>query len=81
MMRVRDGADRFLRALVNRSLRLPSFVDERRLVWWPNVPRPLRVPAWWRWTIALGDALAADVVASRCMLEGVIALWPPTMRR
>lgn len=78
---MRDGADRFLRALVNRSTRLPSFVDERRVVWWPHAPRRFGLPPWWRWTVELANAIAADIVAARCMLEGVIAMWPPSLRR
>jgi hypothetical protein len=51
----------------------------RRLVWWAAVPRWLTTPSWWRWTIELGYAIAADYMAWKVGELGVIALYPPRL--
>lgn len=51
-----------------------------RFVWWSRVPTVVILPAWWRWTVELGYAIAAAFMAYKCgVLGGTYVDWPPRL--
>ena len=62
---------------IQRSLRTGAAKRGARFIWWHHAPRRFLIPRWWRWTLVLGDAIAAMTVVARVERDGMLHGYPP----